>query len=153
MPTFSRQGRRHIKTCYTICPGALHRRDKLIASMLVMDNTSRHTKQAEPLAAYWNATALPAMPAFLRELIGMARRQLHLSRIVVFGSRARTDCQPTSDYDLAFILDDSQGWAHFVADRQEEAGTLLPLDLVNFNEASESLRKEILATGITLYEK
>lgn len=79
--------------------------------------------------------------------------RLHLSKIVIFGSRARADCQPTSDYDLAFILDDSQGWAHFAAEQQEESGTLLPLDLVNFDEASASLRHEILTTGVTLYEK
>lgn len=92
------------------------------------------------------------MPVFLRALIGAARQRLHVSKIVVFGSRTRADCQPTSDYDLAFMLDDSRGWERFVADQQEEAGTLLPLDLINFDEASETLRKEILATGITLYE-
>lgn len=117
-----------------------------------MGETSSNAKQAEPLAAYWNATALPAMPAFLHEIIGAAKHQLHVSKIVVFGSRARADCQPTSDYDLAFMLDDTRGWVRFVADQQEEAGTLLPLDLVNFDDASETLRKEILATGVTLYE-
>ena len=118
-----------------------------------MSHTSRNAKQAEPLAAYWNTAALPAMPAFLHELIRAATCRLHLSKIVIFGSRARADCQPTSDYDLAFILDDSQGWAHFAAEQQEESGTLLPLDLVNFDEASASLRHEILTTGVTLYEK
>jgi len=50
------------------------------------------------------------------------------------------------------MLDDTQGRARFVTDQQEGAGTLLPLDLVNFDEASETLRNEILATGVTLYE-
>lgn len=121
--------------------------------VVVMEDETSNAKASEPLAAYWNAEDLPAVPRFLRELIDQAKSRLHISKIMVFGSRARVDCSPTSDYDLAFILEGPQGWAHFVADQQETAGTLLPLDLVNFHEASEDLRKEILASGVTLYEK
>ena len=92
------------------------------------------------------------MPRFLHELIAQAKSRLRVSKIVVFGSRARADCHPTSDYDVAFMLDDSQGWAAFVAEQQEEARTLLPLDLVNFHDAPETLRQEILDSGVTLYE-
>jgi predicted nucleotidyltransferase len=120
---------------------------------VVMEDETSNTNASEPPAAYWNAEDLPSMPRFLRELIDQAKSRLQVSKIMVFGSRARVDCSPTSDYDLAFILEDLQGWAHFVADQQEEAGTLLPLDLVNFHEASEELRKDILASGVTLYEK
>jgi predicted nucleotidyltransferase len=117
------------------------------------DETSLTTKAPEPLAAYWTAEDLPAMPRFLRELIAQAKSRLRVTKILVFGSRARRDCCPTSDYDLAFVLEDTQGWARFVADQLEEAGTLLPLDLVNFHEASASLRDDIIASGVVLYEK
>ena len=60
---------------------------------------------------------------------------------------------PTSDYDLAFVLEDTQGWERFATDQQEEAGTLLPLDLVNFHAAPASLQDEIRASGVVLYEQ
>lgn len=117
-----------------------------------MPNEVRHTKTSEPLAAYWSAEDLPAMPRFLHELIAQATSKLQVSKIVIFGSRARADCHPMSDYDVAFMLDDSRGWAAFVAEQQEEAKTLLPLDLVNFHGAPETLRQAILDSGVTLYE-
>jgi predicted nucleotidyltransferase len=119
----------------------------------MVDEMRHAIKSSEPLAAYWTVEDLPAMPRFLRELIAQAKSRLHVAKILVFGSRVRRDCCPTSDYDLAFVLEDTQGWARFVADQQEEAGTLLPLDLVNVHEASASLRDEIMASGVILYEK
>ena len=116
-----------------------------------MEQQSATTRRTEPLAAYWNATDLPAMPRFLRDLIAQAKTRLHVSKIMLFGSRARADNHPTSDYDLAFFLVDAQGWAQFVAEQQEEAGTLLPLDLLNVQEAPEALRQDILTSGVTLY--
>jgi predicted nucleotidyltransferase len=116
-----------------------------------MENQTATTRPTEPLAAYWNATALPAMPQFLRDLIEQAKARLHVSKIMLFGSRARADCHPTSDYDLAFFLVDTQGWEQFVAEQQEEAGTLLPLDLLNVQDAPEALRQDILSSGVTLY--
>jgi predicted nucleotidyltransferase len=90
-----------------------------------MQDKTRHTiPLPEPLAAYWTAEDLPAMPRFLRELIAQAQSRLHVSKILVFGSRARRDCRPTSDYDLAFVLENMQGWAHFVADQQEVVGLM-----------------------------
>jgi predicted nucleotidyltransferase len=119
-----------------------------------MEEKTRHTIPApEPLAAYWTAEDLPAMPRFLRTLITQAQCRLHVTKILLFGSRARRDCRPTSDYDLAFLLEDTQGWARFVTEQQEEAGTLLPLDLVNFHAAPASLQDEIRASGIVLYEQ
>ena len=119
----------------------------------MQDKTRHTTASPEPLAAYWTAEDLPAMPRFLRELIAQAQCRLHVSKILVFGSRARRDCRPTSDYDLAFVLENTQGWERFAADQQEEAGTLLPLDLVNFHAAPASLQDEIRASGVVLYEQ
>ncbi len=121
--------------------------------VIVMLNATSHTKLSEPLAAFWTTEDLPALPQFLQELIEQATSRLQVVKILVFGSRARTDCHPTSDYDLAFILEDAHGWTRFVVDQEEEAGTLLPLDLVNVHEASDALREEILTSGVTLYEK
>ena len=110
-------------------------------------------KTQEPLAAYWTTHDLPAMPRFLRDLIAQATSRLHIAKIRIFGSRARRDCHPTSDYDLAFLLEDTQGWGRFVTEQQEEAGTLLSLDLVNMDDASAPLREAIMTSGVVLYEK
>jgi predicted nucleotidyltransferase len=118
-----------------------------------MEDRSTIPAQTEPLAAYWNASMLPSMPRFLRELIAQATAQLQVSTIRVFGSRARADCQPTSDYDIAFELDDTQGWEEFVTTQPDEAWTLLPLDLVNVQDASEALRQEIETAGVILYAR
>jgi predicted nucleotidyltransferase len=96
---------------------------------------------------------LPAIPRFLRELIAHATAQLQVSTIRIFGSRARADCQPTSDYDIAFELDDTQGWEKFVTQQRDEAWTLLPLDLVNMQDVSEALRQEIETSGVILYAR
>jgi len=56
-----------------------------------MGKTSNDAQPAGSLAAYWNASALPATPVFLRELIGAAKHHLHVSKIVAFGSRVRAD--------------------------------------------------------------
>ncbi len=117
------------------------------------DERPQHVQASEPLAAYWTAGDLPAMPQFLRELITQAQARLAVTKILVFGSRARGDCRPTSDYDLAFVLEDTQEWARFVVDQDEEARTLLPLDLVNVQQVSASLRDEIMASGVILYAK
>jgi len=119
-----------------------------------MENEVRQAITAsEPLAPYWTVEDLPAMPRFLRELIAQAASRLSVTKILVFGSRARRDCPPTSDYDLAFVLEDTQGWARFVADQQEEASTLLPLDLVDVHQVSALLRDEILTSGVIVYAK
>ena len=118
-----------------------------------MPDRAETSPEVEPLAAYWNATDLPTMPRFLRELIDQARTQLHVSQIILFGSRARADCQPLSDYDIAFVLDDAQGWPQFVADQHDNAWTLLPLDLVNWQEASAALRQDITTSGVILYAR
>ena len=110
-------------------------------------------KTQEPLAAYWTTHDLPAMPRFLRDLTLHRRRPgCTLPRSGIFGSRARRDCHPTSDYDyLAFLLEDTQGWGRFVTEQQEEAGTLLSLDLVNMDDASAPLREAIMTSGVVLY--
>ncbi len=118
-----------------------------------MQNATDRTKASEPLAAFWTADDLPALPPFLQTLLEQATTRLHVVQILIFGSRARADCHPTSDYDLAFVLEDGHGWTQFVADQEEEASTLLPLDLVNMQEAGDALRDEILRSGVTLYAK
>ena len=75
------------------------------------------------------------------------------SRVVLYGSRARGDARQNSDYDLAFIFPkDRHGeWVRFLADLDDTPVTLLPVDLLDWNETSDAVRDQIAKEGITLY--
>ena len=93
------------------------------------------------------------VPGFVRDVARDAARQLRPRRVILFGSRARGDAGPKSDYDLAI---DAPGlpeteWARFVLDARESFGALLHLDLVRLDEAPPDLRRRIEREGIELY--
>lgn len=94
------------------------------------------------------------LPVTIRRLLDYAKNLLDPEKIILFGSRARGDARETSDFDLAFVIatEREKDWPRFVCHVQEEPFTLHKLDLVNWSEASESLREKILQEGITLYE-
>ncbi len=72
-------------------------------------------------------------------------------RIILFGSRARGDHQPLSDYDIGVEADNDliENWARFWNQVDEGAPTLCKIDLVLINsEISEELRTQILNQGI-----
>lgn len=75
-------------------------------------------------------------------------------RIILFGSRARDEAQTRSDYDIA--IDDSHltpaMLARIRAD-MEAVPTLLSIDVVWMNHATEALYQRILKEGKTLYER
>jgi predicted nucleotidyltransferase len=111
-----------------------------------------------PLASKWSAKQLPDLPQFLRTLIAKARADLGTDKIVIFGSRARGDHIPQSDYDLCFYNERSktwteQKWARFVVDFDESKETLCAIDFVNYADAHTGLRSEIDKTGVVLYER
>lgn len=74
-------------------------------------------------------------------------------RIILFGSRARGDADVRSDIDLAFDCPaiTQADWLAIV-DTLEECATLLKIDAVNYNEASEDLRHNINIEGVVIYE-
>ena len=83
------------------------------------------------------------------ELLALAEA-CGLSRLILFGSRARGDNRERSDTDLAVSGGDVVRFSLDV----EELPTLLSFDVVNLDgavqpELLESIRRE----GITLYEK
>lgn len=89
-------------------------------------------------------------------IIEKAIQMLKPKRIWVFGSRARGDFQPRSDIDLAFEFDEQSSiehWAQYCIELDDEAPTLLKMDLVNLNEANTELKKNILEQGKVIYQK
>ncbi len=112
----------------------------------------------------WNAIPLQSLPIakrrdqvpdFLGSIIDRAIESLEVHRIWIFGSRARGDAHKLSDYDLAFEfpMDKMSQWGAFVQEALDKSQTLLPIDLVNYALASETLQKKIQVEGIILYER
>ena len=77
-----------------------------------------------------------------------------IEALILFGSRARGTHRERSDIDLAVICPKASrnDW-HRMGDIVENARTLLKIDLVRFENAPESLKKEILSEGLPLYER
>lgn len=84
------------------------------------------------------------------QIIDLAK-QHNVSKVVLFGSRARGDYREKSDIDLAVYDGD---YARFMLDVDDETYTLLSYDVVNMNRPVDiELKESIEREGIVLYEK
>lgn len=81
-------------------------------------------------------------------------KELDLSRIILFGSRARCTNGERSDIDLALYAEDTKQY-YQILDFTEEMETLLMFDIVDLNGGAVSydLLDEIRRDGVILYEK
>ena len=86
----------------------------------------------------------------VRELSSFAQKY-SVTRIILFGSRARGTNTERSDIDLAVYGGDFE---HFYWDVKEKTHSLLMFDIVQADVAiSDELKQEIEKDGITIYEK
>lgn len=86
----------------------------------------------------------------IKEIISLAEKYA-ITKVILFGSRARGDYQRASDIDLAVYGGDVTG---FSLDIEEHTSTLLTYDVVDMNKKHqvgflESIKKE----GKVVYEK
>jgi uncharacterized protein len=86
----------------------------------------------------------------IQNIIDVIVRQVHPSKILLYGSRARGHHTLTSDIDIAIDCGEND---FLIQSIDEEVQTLLKLDIVNLRKASKQLQREILDDGILLYEK
>jgi predicted nucleotidyltransferase len=95
------------------------------------------------------------LPSSIRRVVELGIRAVNPDRVILYGSRARGDAREDSDYDLAFLFsaDRRASWVRFVVDLDDASVTLLPVDLLDWNEASNALRERICREGIVLYER
>lgn len=75
----------------------------------------------------------------------------NVKRIILFGSRARGTHYGLSDVDLAVEGGDFDG---FSSDIHEKAYSLLPFDIVKYDDRmTEELKEELRKDGVVIYEK
>jgi predicted nucleotidyltransferase len=75
-------------------------------------------------------------------------------RVLLFGSRARGQGRPTSDFDLAFEgVEDPKAWQEFRLDQIYEPVCLFPLDLVRLETDPPELRAEIECDAVEVYRR
>ena len=89
------------------------------------------------------------------DLTGRLARHPEVERVWLFGSRARRDQFERSDVDLAIEAPamDPDDWLRIKLDFEDEAPTLLLIDLVRFEDAPEHLREQIRDEGIVVHER
>lgn len=86
----------------------------------------------------------------LRELSFLAKKY-SVTKIILFGSRARGTNTERSDIDIAVYGGD---FDHFYCDVKEEIHSLLMFDVVQADaKISDELKQEIERDGVTIYEK
>lgn len=86
----------------------------------------------------------------LRELFSFAQKY-SVSKIVLFGSRARGTHTERSDIDIAVYGGDFDS---FYWDVKEKIHSLLMFDIIEADASiSEELKQEIEKDGVTIYEK
>ena len=94
-------------------------------------------------------------PAWLDAIVRRVAAQPHVRRIWLFGSRARGEARERSDIDLAIEAPDAdrREWLEVSRVVEEDADTLLPIDLIRLEDAPEGLRARVRAEGRVLFER
>ena len=86
----------------------------------------------------------------IKEIFDFAQKY-NVTKVILFGSRARGDFKRTSDIDLAVS---GGNFDRFALDVDEETSTLLMFDIVDLDrEMQPELRESIEKEGVPLYEK
>ena len=87
----------------------------------------------------------------VEDFIKKSAEKFNLSKVILFGSRARGDNRSRSDIDLAVEGGDV---LNFKFEIDEDAPTLLMFDIVDLSEKlNEDFLAEIERDGVILYEK
>jgi predicted nucleotidyltransferase len=85
-----------------------------------------------------------------RDILAFAKKH-NISKVILFGSRARGTNSERSDIDIAVLGGDFDG---FCWETMENAHSLLSFDIIDLDKNnSEDLKKEIERDGVIIYEK
>ena len=94
-------------------------------------------------------------PGSLEGIVRRVAAQPHVRRVWLFGSRARGEARERSDIDLAVEAPDAdrREWLEVCRVVEEDADTLLPIDLIRLEDVPEGLRARVRAEGRVLFER
>jgi len=88
----------------------------------------------------------------IRQLVDKAKEYPSITKIALFGSRARSDYSPTSDFDICVSCWDEKDYINFYFD-VEDIDTFYTIDLLRYeNLTNDLLKEEISRDEVTLYE-
>jgi predicted nucleotidyltransferase len=98
---------------------------------------------------------MDSQPAVIHTIARHIGSSPNVEGVVQFGSQARGDARERSDTDLAVVGPDitDREWLEMREYVEEEAPTLLLIDLVRWEEVDERLRHSICREGVTLYAR
>lgn len=90
----------------------------------------------------------------IRFVTSKAEELIPHSTVRLFGSRARGDHTPTSDYDFAVDVasGDQSGLVWFEDQMQNELPTIHKVDIVDLHKCQAELRNRILQEGVLIYD-
>ena len=94
---------------------------------------------------------LEKLPQSIQQLVSYLAGSDSVSKIILFGSRARGDHRDNSDFDIAVCVQNKEKWHRLTSEIDQQPLTLLPVDLVDYDQVSEDYRKNIDKEGVVLY--
>jgi len=87
-------------------------------------------------------------------IVALAQQLIDPGKVIFFGSRATGRHHRLSDYDFAFEDHQKARWSQFVLTVDDQAPTLLKIDLVSLDKPlSPDFEKQIRAEGLVIYER
>jgi predicted nucleotidyltransferase len=94
-----------------------------------------------------------ALPDSVQSIVKLLTKAVQPERIRLFGSRARGDFRPDSDFDIAVYFDRAKTseWNRILVELEEKPISLFKIDLVDFESVSPEFKKNIAAEGCDLY--
>lgn len=90
----------------------------------------------------------------LKSIITTITQTPNIEKIILFGSRARGDEEARSDFDIAIFCPkiSERQWLD-LCERVENIDTLLKIDLIRLDTASQILQDKIAMEGVIVYEQ
>lgn len=88
--------------------------------------------------------------------ISLIAQKYNIGKVILFGSRARGDNTPKSDYDIAFVYPNLQlNVKNDIIDEINSLDTLCKIDIVFLNDLNgqDELTKNIITDGVTVMNK
>ncbi|MCL2047498.1 MAG: nucleotidyltransferase domain-containing protein [Defluviitaleaceae bacterium] len=88
----------------------------------------------------------------ITQLTNNAKPYPSIKKIVLFGSRARKNAHPTSDYDICLYCNNETEFTKYYFDT-EDIDTIYKVDVLRYEAiTNEVLKKEIEHDGVVIYE-